>query len=334
MTHIVSFPKLGFEVTTYEDALTIGTFSFKWYGVLIGIGFVLAILYAFKYAKKMNVNEDSLLDVIIFGMIGGIVGARLYYVVFYPGDKYWVNPIEIIQIRDGGLGFYGGLIGALLCALIVAKIKKMNIPALFDLIALGFLIGQTLGRWGNFVNQEAFGGPTDLPWGMESDNTRLMFDSPVHPCFLYESLLCAIGFVLLHFFTQKLRRYDGQTFLLYLVWYGISRFYIESTRTDSLVLASSDLKISMVVSAVFVGAALITLFLCKNRTALTGIGNRKIMEAVQAGDDGLSTIFTGKTIEEVYSSTTTAESTDEQVQTEETAEEKAKESTEEKAENE
>ncbi|WP_099204192.1 prolipoprotein diacylglyceryl transferase [Scatolibacter rhodanostii] len=299
MQHLVEFPKLGIEMTVNETVFTIGNFEIKWYGLLIGIGFFLAILYAMKMAKKMNVNDDKLLDVIIFGVIGGIVGARLYYVIFYPGDKYINNPMEIFQIRDGGLGFYGGFIGGLLCALIVAKIKKMNIPALFDLVALGFLIGQSFGRWGNFTNQEAFGGPTDLPWGMQSDNTRLFSETPVHPCFLYESLLCALGFVLLHFFTTKLRRYDGQTFLLYLVWYGISRFFIEMTRTDSLIVGNSALKVSMLVSALFVAAAVVLLFIFRHRTSLTGVGSKEVMQAVVVGDNEYSTIFTDEKLEDV-----------------------------------
>lgn len=300
MTHLIEFPKLGIELTVNETVFTIGTFEIKWYGLLIGIGFMLAILYAFKNAKKMNINEDHLLDVIIFGMIGGIVGARLYYVAFFPGDLYRNNPMEVFQIRDGGLGFYGGLIGALLAAIIVAKIKKMNVLALLDIVSLGFLIGQSFGRWGNFTNQEAFGGPTDLPWGMMSDNTKLFVDGTVHPCFLYESLLCAIGFVVLHFFTQKFRRYDGQTFLLYLVWYGISRFFIESTRTDSLIVGSSELKVSMVVSAVLVIVSLIILFVCRHRTVLTGIGSPDVMQAAKVSDDDeYSTIFPDEKTDEI-----------------------------------
>lgn len=300
MEHFVEFPKLGLSFTVKEDAFLIGNFAIKWYGVLIGLGFVLAILYAFHYAKKMKLDEDSLLDVIIFGMIAGIIGARLFYVVFYPGDKYWKNPGQIFDIRDGGLGFYGGLIGALVCAFIVAKIKKMNIPALFDLIALGFLIGQSFGRWGNFTNQEAFGGPTDLPWGMQSDNTRMLFDSPVHPCFLYESLLCVLGFIILHFFTQKWRRYDGQTFLLYLIWYGVSRFFIESTRSDSLMIG--PIKISMLVAVLFVVSASILLIIFRNRTVLSGVGSAKVLNAAaeEEEEDGYSTIFTDKKLSELY----------------------------------
>lgn len=285
MKHLVKFPKMGIEISVNEDVFKIGTFEVKWYGLLIGLGIVLAMIYAVKQAKKMDINIDDMLDVIIFGMIGGIVGARLYYVIFFPGDQYWQNPMKIFAIRDGGLGFYGGLIGGLLAALMVAKIRKINIPALFDLIALGFLIGSAIGRWGNFTNQEAFGGPTNLPWGMQSNNTLLSVDGPVHPCFLYESLLCAIGFVALHFFNKNMRKYDGQTFLLYLAWYGFIRFIIESTRTDSLRIGGENgLKVSMVVSALFVVVAIVALIVLRNRTKLSGVGNRRVQEALKNTD--------------------------------------------------
>lgn len=274
-SYLVQFPKLGLEFTVSDTAFSIGNFSIKWYGIIIGIGFLLAILYGFKNAKNVNVNSDKLLDAIIWGLIGGVIGARLYYVAFYPGDKYINNPLEIFSIHSGGLAFYGGLIGALIAAIIVARIKKMKIPALLDLVSLGFLIGQGIGRWGNFVNQEAFGTVTDLPWGMSSVNTG---NQPVHPCFLYESLLCIIGFVLLHFFTKKFRRYDGQTFILYVVWYGFIRFFIEGLRTDSLYLFGTGLRVSQVVSGLAVLAGIVLLILFRNRTTLSGCGSKKVME--------------------------------------------------------
>lgn len=281
MTHLVSFPKLGIEITTHEQAFAIGSLSVRWYGILIGLGFLLAVLYGFRCAKKMDIDGDKLIDVIIWGIIGGVIGARLYYVIFYAGDfftgaTFMENFLKIFKIYEGGLGFYGGLIGALVAGGITAKVKKMNIPALFDQIALGFLIGQAIGRWGNFMNQEAFGAPTDLPWGMVSDNTGGV---PVHPCFLYESLLCVAGFILLHFFTRRLRRYDGQTFLLYIIWYGTSRFFIEYLRTDSLVIANSGFKVSMVVAALCVLGGIICLFVFRRRTVLSGYGSKKVMEA-------------------------------------------------------
>ena len=225
MTHHITFPHLGLEFTVNTVAFSIGGFSVYWYGIIIAVGFLLALVYASYSCKKMNIDVNRLFDVVIVGLIAGVVFARLFYVVFYPGDKYRENPMEIFQIHDGGLAIYGGLIGAVFFGGLMAKIRKMKVAAVLDIASLGFLIGQGIGRWGNFINQEAFGSATDLPWGMHSDNTALVVDGNVHPCFLYESLLCLLGFVLLHFFTRKLRRYDGQTFLLYIVWYGACRFF-------------------------------------------------------------------------------------------------------------
>lgn len=279
MSHVVEFPGLGLRFTVNEVAFSIGSYDIRWYGIIIAVGFLLAMIYAFRSVKKMNIDLDKLIDAVIAGTLGGIICARLYYVLFYPGDKYWNDPIQILYIHDGGIGIYGGLIGATVFGGLVAKWRKLRVPAVLDLAALGYLIGQGIGRWGNYVNQECFGGETSLPWGMISDNTRRMFpDSPVHPCFLYESLLCLLGFVLLHFFTRKLRRYDGQTFILYLIWYGVVRFFIEGTRTDSLMIG--PLKVSQVVAVICVltGAALLVVF--RHRNELSGCGSKYVMESV------------------------------------------------------
>ena len=201
--------------------------------------------------------------------------------MFYDGDKYWKDPLKIFDIREGGLAIYGGLIGALVFGGLTAKLRKLKVPAVLDVVSLGFLIGQAIGRWGNFVNQEAFGTATNLPWGMLSDNTQAVVpQGPVHPCFLYESLLCAVGFVLLHFFNQYLRRYDGQTFLLYLVWYGACRFLIEGLRTDSLIIPGTGLRVSQVLAGLCVAAGIVILIALRHKTSLTGCGSRRVMEAV------------------------------------------------------
>ena len=149
MTHQVQFPNLGISVEVNPIAFQVGNFTIYWYGIIIGIGFLLAVLYGFSSCKKMNINKDHLLDAIIAGLLGGIIGARLYYVIFYPGDKYITNPMEIFNIKEGGLGIYGGIIGGMLCGGIVAKIRKMNLFAVLDVASLGYLIGQGVGRWGN-----------------------------------------------------------------------------------------------------------------------------------------------------------------------------------------
>lgn len=294
MSHLVEFPGLGLQFTVNEVAFSIGSYDIRWYGVIIAFGFFLAMVYAWRSAKKMDIDMDRLIDAVLAGTVGGIVCARLYYVLFYPGDKYWNDPIQILFIHDGGIAIYGGFIGAMVFGGLVAKWRKLRVPAVLDLAALGFLIGQGVGRWGNFVNQECFGAATALPWGMLSDNTRAVVpEGPVHPCFLYESLLCLLGFVLLHFFTRKLRRYDGQTFILYIVWYGAVRFFIEGTRTDSLMLGS--FKISQLVAAVCVVVGVGLLFLFRHRKSLSGCGSAAVVEAMglEEGEPQLeaSTIF-------------------------------------------
>ena len=280
MTYNVTFPHLGLEFNINPVAFSIGNFHVYWYGIIIAAGFLLALIYASFSCKKMNIDINRLFDVVIVGLITGVIFARLFYVVFYPGDKYWKNPLEIFQIHDGGLAIYGGIIGAVVFGSLMAKLRKLKVTAVLDIAALGFLIGQCVGRWGNFINQEAFGSATELPWGMHSENTAAVVDGNVHPCFLYESLLCLLGFVLLHFFTRRFRRYDGQTFLLYIVWYGACRFFIEGLRTDSLIIPGTGLRVSQVIAAACVVAGIILLVLFRHRTSLTGCGDRRVMEAV------------------------------------------------------
>lgn len=280
MTYNVTFPHLGLEFNINPVAFSIGNFHVYWYGIIIAAGFLLALIYASFSYKKMNIDINRLFDVVIVGLIAGVIFARLFYVVFYPGDKYWKNPLEIFQIHDGGLAIYGGIIGAVVFGSLMAKLRKLKVTAVLDIAALGFLIGQCVGRWGNFINQEAFGSATELPWGMHSENTAAVVDGNVHPCFLYESLLCLLGFVLLHFFTRRFRRYDGQTFLLYIVWYGACRFFIEGLRTDSLIIPGTGLRVSQVIAAACVVAGIILLVLFRHRTSLTGCGDRRVMEAV------------------------------------------------------
>ncbi len=277
MNH-VEFPGFGWSFDLYSTAFSIGSFEIKWYGLLIASGFLLAVVYAMLMCKKMNINRSKLLDTIIVGLVAGIIGARLYYVIFYPGDKFIKDPISILYIHEGGLGIYGGIIGALLVGGLFAKFRKQNVFAILDIGVLGFLIGQAIGRWGNFVNQEAFGGPTSLPWGMVSENTLAVSpDSPVHPCFFYESMWCVLGFILLHIFTTKFRQYDGQTFLLYLVWYGTGRFFIEALRTDSLYVPYLPIKVSQLVAVVTVLAGVILLIIFRNRRVLAGCGLKQVM---------------------------------------------------------
>lgn len=263
--HQVSFPKLGIEFRINEVAFSIGNFEIRWYAIIIAAGFLLAFLYASKRAKQFDVNEDGLFDCAIVGFFSAIIGARLYYVLFSWAD-YKDNLISVLYIHEGGLAIYGGIIGALIGGLITAKIRKVNIPGLLDLTALGFLLGQGMGRWGNFMNQEAFGTPTDLPWGMLSDTTG---GQTVHPCFLYESLWCLLGFLLLHIYSKKFRHYKGEIGVLYLVWYGAERMLVEGLRTDSLYLPFKVFgyapRVSQLLSLGLVIAGIILLIIFRNR---------------------------------------------------------------------
>lgn len=316
--HNVTFPKMGITLQVNEIAFTIGPKPIYWYGIIIAVGLILAILYTMKSCKKFHVNSDHLIDCILVGVIGGVIGARAYYVIFYPGDKYIKDPSQIFHIWEGGLGIYGGIIAGLLCGALMAKHHKMSVPAVLDLASMGFLIGQGIGRWGNFVNQEAFGTETNLPWGMQSDMTRAFASNPVHPCFLYESLWCLIGFLLLHFFSRKLRRYDGQVFLLYSCWYGLGRFFIEGLRTDSLLLPNVPLRISQVVAAVAVVASIILLIVFRNRTSLSGCGAPEVVSLNHLVDEIPEDMIESET--EQNSSSETVENEKSETETAETKE--------------
>ena len=249
----VSFPNLGWELTINRVAFSIGSFQVYWYGLIIATGLILALVYAHFSAKRYNVDGSKLMNCVFAGIITGIIGARLYFCIF-KWDYYGSHPLEIFAIHEGGLAIYGGIIGALLGGLGVAKIQKMKFMPILDITMVGFLIGQGLGRWGNFFNQEAYGTPTDLPWGMMSEGT---LGETVHPCFLYESLWCLLGVAVLHFYGKYRQRYAGQIFYLYLVWYGFERMIVEGLRTDSLYLPfqlfGMDIRVSQVLSfAIFV----------------------------------------------------------------------------------
>ena len=249
----VSFPNLGWEFTINRVLFSIGSFPVYWYGMIIATGLILALVYAHFSAPRYHVDSGKLMNCVFAGIVTGIIGARLYFCIF-KWDYYFANPIEILSIRDGGLAIYGGIIGALLGGLAVAKLQKMKFMPILDITMVGFLIGQGLGRWGNFFNQEAYGTPTDLPWGMMSEGT---LGETVHPCFLYESLWCLLGVAVLHFYGKYRQRYAGQIFYLYLVWYGFERMIVEGLRTDSLYLPfqlfGMDIRVSQVLSfAIFV----------------------------------------------------------------------------------
>lgn len=246
-------------------AFTIGKTEIYWYSIIIVTGLLLALFYCYKNASKYDVKKEKFIDCVLIGIVTGIIGARLYYVLF-NWEYFGQNPGEILKTRDGGLAIYGGIIGALIGGLIIAKIHKMNILAVLDLSMMGFLIGQGIGRWGNFLNQEAFGTPTNLPWGMISENTNGV---AVHPCFLYESLWCILGFLLIHFLRKNHQKYKGQVFFIYLAWYGFERMVVEGLRTDSLYLPftvfGNDVRVSQLVSLIIFIAGITLLIINRKR---------------------------------------------------------------------
>ena len=275
LAHYIEFPKFGWKLPL-DDTLAqfrIGgvDFTIKWYGVLIAIGLLLAVMYGLYRAKDFGIDPDRMLDIALVTIPIAFVGARLYYVFFSDSAaEYLANPVTILQIWNGGLGIYGGIIFAFIFGPLVCRWRKQSALAMMDIASLGFLIGQSFGRWGNFFNQEAFGGNTTLPWGMTGDVIKLGihgsgYDTslPVHPTFLYESLWCILGFVLLHIVSKKLYKFKGQIFCSYIIWYGAGRFFIESTRTDSLMIGT--MKASQLVAVLAVLGGVLGLWLLKRR---------------------------------------------------------------------
>ena len=261
----VSFPGLGInDLEINRTAFSIGSFHVYWYGILIATGLMLAILYAYFNAHRYDVDRNKLFDCVIVGIITAVIGARLYYVAF-KWDYFSQHPGEIIDIRDGGIAIYGAIIGALLGGFVVAKIKKQKFLPMLDIAMPGFFIGQAIGRWGNFFNQEAYGYETDSVFRMVSENTGGV---GVHPCFLYESVWCALGFFLLVIVNRKFQKYHGQSFYIYLVWYGLERMVVEGLRTDSLYLPfqlfGADIRVSQALSAVLVIVGIALLVINRN----------------------------------------------------------------------
>lgn len=268
MVTTVSFPGLGLEFELNRVAFSIGGFNVYWYGLLIGIGFMLAGTYALLNARKVGVDSDRLIDVVMVGLVCGVIGARLYYVIFYldlyrnaDGSLNWG---DMIAVWDGGLAIYGAVIAALIVVFFYTRHKKLPFFAMTDLGAMGLLLGQIIGRWANFINREAFGGLTDLPWRM-----RLWVSSSqyieVHPTFLYESLWNLAGLGLLLFVISKGRRFDGENTWFYFLWYGLGRFWIEGLRTDSLYLfnwtiGGQPIRVSQALSLVMVFVSLFMLY--------------------------------------------------------------------------
>ena len=250
----ISFPFLGIEVNP-PRTLSIGPLTAHYYGLIIAIGLILAVTYACKRSKEFGLTEDHILDGVLWVTPFAFLCARAYYVAF-SWEYYADDPISVLYIWEGGIAIYGGVIGAIIGMAVFSKIKKLKFTAVLDLILMVFLIGQSIGRWGNFLNREAFGARTEIFCRMGLMNTLTGQMEYYHPTFLYESLWNLCGFLLLHFLSKK-RKFDGQVALCYVAWYGLGRALIEGLRTDSLMWG--PVRVSQLLAAVSCVAAVTVL---------------------------------------------------------------------------
>lgn len=276
----ISFPKLGLELDP-PSGFAFGSMSIYFYGVIIALGLFLAVAYALKRRKQFGLLEDDLLDGVLWIVPVSIICARAYYCIF-RWEEFAADPISVLYIWKGGIAIYGGIIGAALSVVIHCVIKKISLPAVLDIVALGFLIGQCIGRWGNFFNREAFGAycdnflamrlPTSALHVPDNASSQLMLAVAtlkdqaaqggytgfyqVHPTFLYESVWNLAGFIALHFLSKK-RRYDGQIALMYVAWYGLGRTFIEGLRMDSLYIGTFRVSQLLAAATCFVAVGIL-----------------------------------------------------------------------------
>ena len=273
MTNIVTFPGLGLEFHLDRVAFSLFGHPVYWYGVIIGCGFLLAVLLCCRWAPRFGVNSDQIMDLLIFAVPLSVVGLRVYYVLFYldlyreaDGSLNWG---AIFRITDGGLAIYGGIIGACIAVVIYSRKKKQNFSLLMDTASMSIVFGQIMGRWGNFFNREAFGDYTNNLFAMQlpvsavraNEITQKMWDHvvtvngveyiQVHPTILYESLW-NVGVLLFLFWFRKRKKFNGEVFLMYLIGYGLGRIWIEGLRTDQLLLPVVGLPVSQLLSGCLV----------------------------------------------------------------------------------
>ena len=240
----ISFPSLGLEMNPPKGFSLFGL-DIRLYGIIIAAGLLAAVIYGLKRKEQFGLSEDDILDGVLSIVPVAIIFARAYYCLF-SWEEFADNPISVLYIWQGGIAIYGGVIGAVLGIIVYCQIKKIKLGAVLDIVALGFLIGQSVGRWGNFFNREAFGAETESFFRMGLTNAAGVV-TYYHPTFLYESVWNAVGFVILHFLSKR-RQYDGQIALGYAAWYGLGRTFIEGLRTDSLYWG--DFRVSQLLAAV------------------------------------------------------------------------------------
>ena len=254
----IYFPDFGIQINPSRVAFSLFGKDIYWYGIIIAFGFALAVAYGLKRAKTFGLTEDNILDMLFAAVPTAIICARLYYCIFY-WELYADDPISMLYIWEGGMAIYGGVIGSVLAVVIFCRIKKLPFGPFGDVGALGLLIGQLIGRWGNFMNREAHGAVYDgfLKMGIDHGNGNVVF---YHPTFLYESLWNLIGFILLHLYSKK-RKFDGEVFLMYVAWYGLGRAWIEGLRTDSLYFFGTGLRVSQLLAiGSFVAATAVLIY--------------------------------------------------------------------------
>lgn len=250
----VSFPGFGITLQVKSIAFHLFSWPLHWYGIIIAAGFLTAVLFCSRRADRFGITQDDIVDILLCAVPLCILGARLYYIIFYL-ERFrkadgGLDFGAMIRIWDGGLAIYGAIIAAIIVALVFCFRRGINFFSLADLGVYGLLIGQLVGRWGNFVNVECYGGPTDLPWrmGIYEMVGGVYQYTEVHPTFLYESLWNLVGLLVLAYVLEKHRKFDGQIFWSYLAWYGLGRAWIEGMRTDSLYFFSTGLRVSQVLA--------------------------------------------------------------------------------------
>ncbi|MCR4956201.1 MAG: prolipoprotein diacylglyceryl transferase [Lachnospiraceae bacterium] len=268
MDYNINFPHLGIYLDHVGKSIHIGGIEIAFYGIVIAFGMMLAILLAMHEAKRTGQKEEDYMDLAIFGIVFGVIGARLYYVAF-RWDLYKDHPLSILNTREGGLAIYGGIIAAVITVVVFSKVKKKNMGQIFDTAAMSLVLGQIIGRWGNFFNREAFGDYTDNLFAMQlpvsavrtDEITTKMWENivtnhgisyiQVHPTFLYEGLwnLCVLAVL---FWYRDKKKFQGELFLLYIGGYGLGRFWIEGLRTDQLLIGNTGIAVSRLLSLVIV----------------------------------------------------------------------------------
>lgn len=306
----VEFPNLfgdkGLRIPINDTAFTIGSFEIKWYGIIICAAFIICVLLGLRSCEKHGIKQDDLLDYVLFAIPSALIGARLYYVIF-NFDNYRDDLMSVFDYWKGGLAVYGGVIAALLAVFFVSLYKKQSFINVAGFGATYIILGQAIGRWGNFFNQEAFGGPTTLPWGMTGNEINAFvleqvnqgtkgytLGTLVHPTFLYESLWCLIAFIFILIYRKKWAKTNGECLCLYMILYGIERVFVEGLRTDSLYIGHTNVRVSQLLSGILVIAG-IALFIdirrkwknsqYENDTAESESGLESVVEKMKSAEN-------------------------------------------------